>query len=81
MPIVVGFHQGKVTFLTVRPVRWAVLRFVRLAGTLRIHLRGDVFMYHDASTAVLLDLRRRFKAVGDVVHAMIRDWGYFGSVS
>ena len=40
-----------------------------------------MFMYHDASTAVLLDLRRRFKAVGDVVHAMIRDWGYFGSVS
>ena len=28
---------------------------------------------HDASTAVLLDLRRRFKAVGDVLHAMIRD--------
>ena len=25
---------------------------------------GDVFMYHDASTAVLLDLRCRFKAVG-----------------
>ena len=34
---------------------------------------GDVFMYHDASSAVLLDLRRRFKAVGDVLHAMIRD--------
>ena len=24
---------------------------------------GDVFMHHDASTALLLDLRRRFKAV------------------
>ena len=34
---------------------------------------GDVFMYHDASTAVLLDLRRRFKAVGDLFHALIRD--------
>ena len=34
---------------------------------------GDVFMYHDASTAVLLDLRRRFKAVGDLLHAVIRD--------
>ena len=34
---------------------------------------GDVFMYHDASTAVLLYLRRRFKAVVDVLHAMIRD--------
>ena len=34
---------------------------------------GDVFMHHDASAAVLLDLRRRFKAVGDLLHAMIRD--------
>ena len=32
----------------------------------------DVFTYHDASTAVLLDLRRRFKAVGDLLHAVIR---------
>ena len=30
-------------------------------------------MNHDASTAVLLDLRRRFKAVGDLVRALIRD--------
>ena len=28
---------------------------------------------HDASTAVLLDLRRRFKAVVDVLRAVIRD--------
>ena len=34
---------------------------------------GDVFMHHDASTAVLLDLRRRLEAVGDVLHAVIRD--------
>ena len=34
---------------------------------------GDVFMYHDASTALLHDLRRRLKAVGDVLNAMIRD--------
>ena len=34
---------------------------------------GDVFMYHDASSAVLLDLRRRLKAVGDVLYAAIRD--------
>ena len=34
---------------------------------------GGVFMYHDASTAVLLDLRRRFKAVGDLLHAMMRN--------
>ena len=30
-------------------------------------------MYHDASSDVLLDLRRRLKAVGDVLHAAIRD--------
>ena len=30
-------------------------------------------MYHDASSAVLLDLRRRFKAVGDLLH----DWAGF----
>ena len=32
-----------------------------------------VVMYHDASTALFLDLRRRFEAVGDVQNAMIRD--------
>ena len=30
-------------------------------------------MYHDASTSVMLDLRRRFKAVVDVLRAVIRD--------
>ena len=30
-------------------------------------------MYQDASTAIVVDLRRRFKAVGDVLHAKIRD--------
>ena len=39
---------------------------------------GDVFMYHDASTAVLLDLRCRFKAVGDLLGS--RWSGIFGSV-
>ena len=34
---------------------------------------SDVFMYHDASTAVLLDLRRRFTAVVDVLRAVFRD--------
>ena len=32
-----------------------------------------MLMYHDASTAVLLDLRRRFEAVVDVLRAVIRD--------
>ena len=31
-----------------------------------------MFMYHDVSTAILLDLRRRFKAVVEVLNAMIR---------
>ena len=37
------------------------------------HERGDVFMYRDSSAAPLLDLRRRFKAVMDVLDSMIRD--------
>ena len=32
----------------------------------------DVFLYRDSSIALLLDMRRRFKAVMDVLHAMIR---------
>ena len=32
-----------------------------------------MFMYHVASTALLLDLRRRFKAVVDVLRALVRD--------
>ena len=42
---------------------------------------GEVFMYHDASTAVLLDLRRRFKAVGRFASCCDSRRGYFGSVS
>ena len=34
---------------------------------------GDVLMYHDASTDLLLDLRRWFEAVLNVLRAMIRD--------
>ena len=37
------------------------------------HEGGDVFMYRDSSAAPLLDLRRRIKAVMDVLDAMIRD--------
>ena len=36
------------------------------------HEGGDVFMYRDSSPAPLLDLRRRIKAVMDVLDAMIR---------
>ena len=47
------------------PLGWEVLKFVRRVGILRIHLReSDVFMYHGPCW---------FKAVGDVLHAVIRD--------
>ena len=36
------------------------------------HEAGDVFMYRDSSIAPLLDLRRRLKAVIDVLDSMIR---------
>ena len=35
------------------------------------HDAGDVFMYRDSSVALLLDLRRRFKAVMDVLELMM----------
>ena len=38
------------------------------------HEGRDVFMYRVSSAAPLFDLRRRFKAVMDVLDAMIRDW-------
>ena len=59
----------------------AVFRVVRLGGHPVRKARGnaadaldaaDVFLYRDASLAPLLDLRRRFKAVMDVLDAMIR---------
>ena len=34
---------------------------------------GDVSLHHDVSTASLLDLRRRFRLVADLLCAMIRD--------
>ena len=59
----------------------AVFRVVRLGGHpvrkargkfADVHDAADVFLYHDASIAPLLDMRRRFKAVMDVLDAMIR---------
>ena len=37
-----------------------------------MHEGEDVFMYRDSSAAPLLDIWRRFKAVMDVLDAMIR---------
>ena len=59
----------------------ALFRAVRLGGHKVRKARGnaadavdaaDVFLYHDSSIAPLLDMRRRFKAVMDVLDAMIR---------
>ena len=37
-----------------------------------VHEGGDVFMYRDSSVAPLLDLRRRMKAVMDVLDSIVR---------
>ena len=59
----------------------ACFRVVRLGGPMVKRARGnaadavdaaDVFLYQDSSIAPLLDMRRRFKAVMDVLGAMIR---------
>ena len=59
----------------------ASFRFVRLGGHPVRKARGnvadphdaaDVFLYRDSSIAPLLDMRRRFNAVMDVLGAMIR---------
>ena len=59
----------------------AVLRRVQLGGprirraradVADVHDAADVFLYCDSSVAPLLDMRRRFKAVMDVLGAMIR---------
>ena len=60
----------------------ARFRHVRLGGfkvrkvrcnAVDVHDAADVFLYRDASIAPLLDMRRRFKAVMDVLSAMIRN--------
>ena len=59
----------------------ALFRVVRLGGhqvrkdrgnAADAHDAADVFLYRDSSVAPLLDMRRRFKAVVDVLDAMIR---------
>ena len=59
----------------------ARFRLVRLGGhkvrkvrgnAADIHDAADAFLYRDSSIAPLLDMRRRFKAVMDVLDAMIR---------
>ena len=60
----------------------SLFRFVRFGGhqvrkvrcnAVDVHDAADVFLYRDYSVAPLLDVRRRFKAVMDVLNAMIRN--------
>ena len=44
----------------------------RVVNVADAHDAADVFLYRDSSIAPLLDVRRRFKAVMDVLDAMIR---------
>ena len=92
MPLLmlIGFAGGSV------PVRGLVVgrgtarfRVVRLGGpkvckvrrsAADVHEAGDVFMHRDLSIAPLLDLRRRIKAVMNVLDSMVRKDGYAGSV-
>ena len=46
-----------------------------------VHEAGDVFMYRDSSFAPLLDLRRRIKAVMDVLDSMIRSGSLWHGLS
>ena len=58
----------------------ALFRVVRLGGhkvrkargnASDVHDAADVFLYRDSSIASLLDMRRRFKVIMDVLDAMI----------
>ena len=58
----------------------ARFRLVRLGGhhvrkvrsnTVDVHDAADVFLYRDSSIAPLLDMRRKFRAVMDILEAMI----------
>ena len=65
-----GSWQGSAMFRVVRlgghPVRKA------RGNAAEVHDAANVFLYRDASLAPLLDMRRRFKAMMDVLDAMIR---------
>ena len=54
------------------PLGGCKVRKVRRSGV-DVHDAADVFLYRDSSIAPLLDMRRRIRAVIDVLGAMIRD--------
>ena len=57
----------------IRVVRFGGPKVRKARGNVAdVHEAGDVFMYRDSSIAPLLDLRRRLKAVMDVLDSMIR---------
>ena len=68
-----GLVMGRGSFL-VRTVRLCGPKVRKARRNFADPQEGsDVFMFHDASIALVLDLRRRFEAVVDVLHAMILD--------
>ena len=79
------FSGGPIpTRVLVRGRGSALFRVVRLGGrkvrkacsnAADAHDAADVFAYRDSSVAPLLDMRRRFKAVMDVLDSMIRNGG------
>ena len=53
-------------------VKWVAFLHSLHWPVVDVHDAADVFLYRDSSIAPLLDMRRRFKAVIDVLDAMIR---------
>ena len=67
----VWFFVGSASF---RAVRLGGHKVRKARGNVAdVHDAADVFLYRDSSIAPLLDMRRRFKAVMDVLDAMIRN--------
>ena len=60
--------RGKACF---RVTRLGGRKVRKVRGTVAAHDGADVFLYLDSSVALLLDMRRRFKAVTDVLDSMI----------
>ena len=61
--------RGNASF---RLVRLGGHRVRKVCGTAAdVHDAADIFLYRDSSIAPLLDMRRRFKAVWDVLESMI----------
>ena len=69
-----GLVLGRVVVLLLGVVRLGGHKVRKARGNAAdAHDAADVFLYRDSSIAPLLDMRRRFKAVMDVLDSMIRN--------